>query len=367
MKNNKFALSFLFFITLFVGSTTFGFAGGDGEKFNISEMIFHHILDAHEWHIATLTNDDGTEKHISIPLPVILYSKEGLDVFMSSAFHHGEKKMVNNQTVYQHGNYVIFHEHIYYASDFSINEKGKAVGSAPLDFSITKNVASLFISAILLILIFTNIKSSYDARKGKAPKGLQSLLEPIIIFVRDEVVRPNVGEKHYKKYLPYILTVFFFIWINNLLGLMPGGANLTGNISFTFTMALLTLLMTIFSGNGHYWKHIFAMPGVPLPILLILTPVEIVGIFTKPFALMMRLFANIMAGHTIILSLVGIIFISKSVLVGIPVTAFVFAMFLLELFVALLQAFIFSLLTALFIGQAVEEGHHEAHEKEAHH
>jgi F-type H+-transporting ATPase subunit a len=280
---------------------------------------------------------------------------------MSSAFHHGEKKSFGNQTGFVHEKYILFHEHIYYAEGFTVNAEGKGEGKAPLDFSITKNVASLLISAILMMLVFTGVSGAYAKRQGQAPKGMQSFFEPIIVFVRDEIVRPNIGEKHYKKYLPYILTLFFFIWINNLLGLLPTGANLTGNISFTFTMAAITLIATLVSGNGHYWRHILAMPGVPVPILLILTPVEIIGIFTKPFALMMRLFANIMAGHTIILSLIGIIFIFQSGFVGIPVTAFVFAMILLELFVAALQAFIFSLLTALFIGQAVEEGHHEEH------
>jgi F-type H+-transporting ATPase subunit a len=370
MKYRNLALTLLLTAAMFIGGFSSAKAGGGAEgEFNISEMIFHHILDAHEWHIATMKNDDGTEKHISIPLPVILYTDSGIDFFMSSAFHHGEKKTFGTQTGFVHGKYMLFHEHIYYADGFSVNEKGEVTAVAPLDFSITKNVASLFISAFLLIFIFSSVSGAYKKRQGQAPKGMQSMFEPLIVFVRDEIVRPNIGEKHYKKYLPYILTLFFFIWINNLLGLMPTGANLTGNISFTFTMAILTLILTLLSSNGHYWKHIFAMPGVPVPILLILTPVEIIGIFTKPFALMMRLFANIMAGHTIILSLIGIIFIFKSVAVGIPVTIFVFMMFLLELFVAALQAFIFSLLTSLFIGQAMEEGHHEEEHghAEAHH
>jgi F-type H+-transporting ATPase subunit a len=184
------------------------------------------------------------------------------------------------------------------------------------------------------------------------------MLEPLIVFVRDEIALPNIGHHKYKKYLPYLLTLFFFIWVNNLLGLIPSGANLTGNIAFTMTMAFFTLILTVFSGNSHYWKHIFMTPGVPIPLLVIMIPVEVIGIFTKPFALMIRLFANIMAGHTIILSLVGLIFIFQNAFLGVPVTLFVLAMNCLELFVALLQAYIFTLLTALFIGQAVAEEHH---------
>jgi F-type H+-transporting ATPase subunit a len=188
-------------------------------------------------------------------------------------------------------------------------------------------------------------------------------MEPLIIFVRDEIAIPNIGEKKAAKYLPYLLTVFFFIWINNLLGLIPTGANASGNIAFTMTLAVITGLITNFSGNGGYWSHIFWTPGVPLWLRPIMLPVEVIGILTKPFALMIRLFANITAGHIIILSLLSFIFIFKSYAVGVPVTAFVIVMTFMELFVAALQAFIFTLLSALFIGSAVEEHHHE----EAHH
>lgn len=325
--------------------------GGSGEDFNIAEMINHHIMDAHEWHLATV---DG--EHISIPLPVILYTDAGLDVFLSSKFHHAND---SGAVVRPNGNvYKMEHEHIYYANEdgtFVMQGEEKA---APLDFSITKNVTSMLICALLMVLVFTSIASAYKKNKGKAPKGTQSLFEPIIVYLRDEVIIPNVGEKKYKKYLPYLLTLFFFIWFNNLLGLIPTGANASGNIAFTMTLAVLTLILTVFSGNSHYWRHILAMPGVPAWMYFILTPVELVGILTKPFALMMRLFANIMAGHTIILSLIGLTFVFSSYAVGVAASVFVFALFLLELFVALLQAYIFTLLTALFIGQAVEEAHH---------
>ena len=321
-------------------------SGGDG-KFNPKDMIMHHIQDSHEWHIATLKNDDGSEKHISIPLPVILYTDDGLKFFMSGPLYHNPDNT--------HEGFKLHHEHIYYAD-------GKAVGTArrPIDFSITKNVASMMLASLLLILIFTLTASAYKKRKGKAPKGLQNAMESLVIFVRDEIAVPNIGEEKYRKYFPYILTVFFFVWVNNLLGLIPTGANASGNIAFTLTLAVFTALITNFSGNAHYWKHIFWTPGVPLPLRIIMLPVELIGILTKPFALMIRLFANITAGHIIILSLLSFIFIFESYAVGIPAGAFVIIMTFLELFVAALQAYIFALLSALFIGLAVEE-HSEQH------
>jgi F-type H+-transporting ATPase subunit a len=344
-------LATLLILSLLVGFTLPAFAGGgtDGKKFNVAEMINHHILDAHEWHLFSTTDEAGKEHHYSIPLPIILWTNEGLVVFSSSEFHHNSVVSKGNN------HYILDHEHIYLA-----DEQGKKLEGVaqPLDFSITKNVASMLISVVILLLVFFNVKSAYVRRAGKAPKGLQSLLEPLILFIRDEIAIPNIGHHYYKKYLPYLLTLFFFIWVNNLLGLVPTGANLTGNIAFTMVMASLTLLLTVFSGNKSYWGHIFATPGVPKPLLIVMIPVEVIGIFTKPFALMIRLFANITAGHTIILSLIGLVFIFRNVFLGVPVTLFVLAMNCLELFVALLQAYIFTLLTALFIGQAVAEDHH---------
>ena len=237
------------------------------------------------------------------------------------------------------------------------------------DFSITKNVFSMFFAMFLLFLIFGIVSSSYKKREGKAPKGIQSLLEPIIIFMRDEVIRPGIGPK-WEKYFPYLMTVFFFILFANILGLIPifpGSANITGNLGVTIVLAFFTFLVTNFSGNKGYWGHVFAMPGVPLPILIILTPIEIVGLFIKPITLFIRLFANITAGHIIILSLVSLIFIfsnggesmSGALGGGAIAVPFVFAMNFLELFVAFLQAFIFTLLSSLYIGSAVEEHHHE--------
>ncbi|MNZ98623.1 ATP synthase subunit a [compost metagenome] len=217
----------------------------------------------------------------------------------------------------------------------------------------------MFLSAIILCLIFFSVAGAYKKRVGKAPKGLQSLIEPIIVFIRDEIARPNIGHK-YVSYMPFLLTVFFFIWVNNLLGLIPifpGGANLTGNIAVTFVLGTITFLITNFSGNKYYWKHILA-PDVPWWLYPIMLVVEIIGLLSKPFALIIRLFANITAGHIIVLSLISLIFIFKTLYIAPVSVAFVLFMDVLELLVAFLQAFIFTMLTALFIGTAVEEHHH---------
>ena len=347
---------------LFAANVSFASADAHGgeakeEKFNPTEMIMHHIGDAHEWHV---TGD------ITVPLPVILFANNGLTVFMSSEFHHDDK---GTQVVEKNGErFVKFHEKIYYASEtadahgayLELDEAHHATNERPLDFSITKNVVALFVSAILLILIFSASAKNYRTNSG-APKGIAAFMEPLVVFVRDEIAIPNIGEKKYMKFMPYLLTVFFFIWINNLLGLVPfipGGANLTGNIYFTMTMAGFTFIITTINGNADYWKHIFWMPGVPVPIRILLAPIELAGAVSKPFALMIRLFANITAGHIIILSLMSLIFIFKTVAISPVSIAFGLFMNVMELLVAALQAFIFTLLSALFIGMAVEEHDH---------
>ncbi len=314
-------------------------------EFKISEMITHHIADSHEWHFATMGHT-----HITLPLPVILYVPgQGLEVFSSSQFHNAEQT---------YGDYKLAHEHI-------VSLSGKKI----YDFSITKNVASLFLSAALLLFVFTSIASAYKKRSGKAPKGMQSFFEPIILFVRDDIAKANIvgndknGRPKYEKYLPYLLTVFFFIWFNNLLGLIPGGANLTGNIAITLFLALATLIVTHIRSNKYYWGHIFA-PPVPPALWIIMIPIEFIGILTKPFSLMIRLFANITAGHILILSLLGLIFIFKSVIVGAAVVPFVLFLNAIELMVAILQAYIFTLLSSMYIGSAVEG--HEAHDDLGH-
>jgi len=327
------------------------------EKFDAGKMIMEHILDAHDWHLW------GDHKNpVSIPLPIILYTDKGLDVFMSSAFHHGEA------TVNGKYDYKLNHGHIEVVN--GAGEKDEAATAAIKDFSITKNVAALFISIILLLFIFLPIAKKYKANPNSAPSGLQSLLEPIILFIQDNVAIPNIGKKKYEKYMPFLLTVFFFILINNLMGLIPffpGGANLTGNISVTLTLSAIVLIIVIVTSNKHYWQHILAMPGVPKPVLLILTPIEILGFVIRPFVLMMRLFANITAGHIVILSFISLIFIfgSMSAAAGYGVSIFsmllVVFMSLLELLVAFLQAYVFTLLSAIYFGSAIEEGHHEEH------
>ncbi len=331
----------------------------EGEKFNAGQMIVEHITDAHEIHWIG---------HLSIPLPVIIYHEDrGFTWFMSSKFNHGHDAYEGYKIehVYDDQGKPSLVPHL-----VAVDENGNydAEATAKIwDFSITKNVFTLLLSMIFLILIFRSVAKSYKRREGQAPKGLQSLLEPIIIFVRDDIAKSAIGEKHYERYLPFLLTVFFFIWLNNLMGLVPGipgfGANLTGNIAVTMVLALMTFTISTIRSNKHYWRHIFAMPGVPIPVLFILTPIEILGMFLRPFVLMIRLFANITAGHIIALSFFCLIFIFGEVHVGagygsavLSITFTVF-MTLLELLVAFLQAYVFALLSAMYFGAAMEEHH----------
>ncbi|MGI4870766.1 MAG: F0F1 ATP synthase subunit A [Janthinobacterium lividum] len=308
-------------------------AGKKGEAFNPGEVILHHVADSHEWHWFSTDNDTYAS-----PLPIIAYQPgKGLSVFSSKRIAEGQS----------YNNFKLEDEKLV-ALD----------GSKVYDFSITKNVAALAMSSLLLILIFSSVARKYDRRVGQAPSGLQSLLEPFVVFVRDEVAKKSIGPK-YERYMPYLLTVFFFIWFNNLLGLTPGAANLTGNITVTMMLALLTLIITLFSSNKYYWEHIFWTPGVPLPLRIIMIPVEVIGVVVKPFSLMIRLFANITAGHIIILSFISLIFIFRSAYTGFLSVPFGLFISVLELLVALLQAYIFTLLTAMYIGGAVEEHHHE--------
>ena len=321
------------------------------QKFNPGEMIMHHIIDSHEWHIL-----DWKEKSISIPLPIIVFHEgKGLKAFMSSKFNHGKTNYAGYKM--DHGKIV--------AVD-SVGVINKEETKKLWDFSITKNVFSLFFSIIIMLVIFLRSSKTYIKNGNKTPKGLRGFLEIMILFVRDDIAKPSIGEKHYKKYMPFLLTVFFFIWLNNLLGLIPlfpGGANLTGNIAVPMILAAMVFIITILSAKKTYWQHIFAMPGVPKPVLLILTPVEIMGMLLKPFVLMIRLFANITAGHIIILSFFSLIFIFGEINLGagygasLMSVAFVIFMSFLELLVAFLQAYVFTLLSAIYFGNAVEEEH----------
>lgn len=313
------------------------------EAYNPTGAILEHIGDSHYWHVGG---------DVSIPLPVILFTDKGTEFFSSSKLQHGE---VAYQGKYH--TYKLIEDKIK-----AVNEAGepdKETSKHIYDFSITKNVLALWIACILLLVIFFSVAAKYKKREGKAPKGLQSLIEPVILFVRDEIARPNIGYK-YQRYMPILLTLFFFIWINNLLGLIPiipGGANVTGNILLTFVLSTIVLLVVNFSANKYYWKHIF-LPDVPWWLYPIMIPVELIGVISKPFALMIRLYANISAGHIIVLSLIALIFIFKTMWMGFVSVPFVLFMDVLELLVAFLQAFIFTMLTALFIGTAVEEHHH---------
>jgi F-type H+-transporting ATPase subunit a len=306
---------------------------GGGEKFNANEVIIEHVLDDHQWHFAD---------HLVLPLPIIVYSSEkGLESFSSSHFYD------------EHHNKVEYNGYKLEGRNIFLVESGKKV----LDLSITKNVAMLFINAALLLIVFLSVAKSYKSNIGKAPKGLQSFIEPIVVFVRDEIVKPNIGH-HYEKYLPYLLTLFFFVLFGNLLGLLPGSGNLTGNIAVTLTLAVLTFLITNLSGNKNYWSHIFWTPGVPLALRPLILPVELIGIFTKPFALTIRLFVAITAGHIVILSLICLAFIFESYIVGFGASFVVLFINLIELLVAGIQAYVFTLFTSLYIGMATTEDHH---------
>jgi F-type H+-transporting ATPase subunit a len=333
---------------------------------DISAIAFEHILDAHSWHLLGEGHDA-----VAIPLPVILKTDNGIVTFMSSAFHHD----THGRFVFEKNGqrFVNYEETIYLASEtanehgqylnIEKNDKGETViaNIAPLDFSITKNVTQLFLSAIVLFLLFTSIAKAYKKQGvDSAPKGKQSFLEPLIVFVRDDLAKTNIGPR-YEKFVPYLLTVFFLILINNIFGLIPFSANLTGNIAFTLVISVFTFIITNINGNKHYWSHIF-LPHAPKAIWPILIPIEVFGILTKPFALMIRLFANIAAGHIIIISLIGLIFIFESIYIAPVSVAFALFIDILEVLVAFLQAYIFTMLSSLFIGAAVadtnEDGAH---------
>jgi len=319
------------------------------KKFDASTFILDHIADSHEWHILTKKNGES----VAIYLPVILYSKEkGLDVFSSKKLAHG----------HEYKGYRLEEEGELKGTIVNVDEAGTIdEENLPLDFSITKAVVGMLSAALIGLWLFLSLASSYRKTGISHPKGIQRFLEPVILFVRDDIAIPNIGEHKYEKYMPYLLSVFFFILINNVMGLVPFpppfGANVTGNIAVTFVLATFTFVITQFSGNRAYWRHVFATPGVPFWLLPVMIPVEIIGIFSKPFALMIRLFANITAGHIIVLSLIALIFIFDSLAVAPLSILFVIFMDFLELLVAFLQAYIFTLLSALFISLAAPEHH----------
>jgi len=418
MLKKIYSLLVIAILGLFVGQNQAYASGGDDPI----EAVMHHIGDAHQFHIVG---------DMYLPLPCIAYSDAGLFFSLSSAFEyshanhmsskaidgyvlyhdelmrikgdfpagvvelktdghadahsdqpmpghsdaHGDKQVVDEHGVHTEGGHDrdevhVMHQITHDGKTYELESASKLQAMTSwYDFSVTKNVFSMFLAFLLLVLIFSSVAKAYKKNQGKAPKGLQSLLEPIFVFMRDEVIEPAIGHK-WEKFFPFLMSLFFFILFSNLLGLIPffpGSANITGNLGVTLVLAVFTFLVTNISGNGHYWRHVFAMPGVPLPILILLTPIEVVGLFIKPITLLIRLFANITAGHIIILSLVSLIFIFSNggentggaVGGGAIAVPFVFAMNFLELFVAFLQAFIFTLLSSIYIGAAVEEHHHE--------
>ncbi len=347
-----------------------------------TDMMMDHISNSNEFHLFG---------HTSIPLPCIFYTQdEGVHAFMSSEFEHGHKavkgfvldngvarRILNPaQRSIEHIDYTEREGDKIYAvahgEKIELEKASTLIGKTSwYDFSISKNVFTMLLSALILCIIFLYVASKYKKSSNIAPNGAQNFFEVFLVFLRDDVVKPSIGEK-WEKFFPFVCSVFFFILLNNLLGIVPffpGGANVTGNIGTTMVLALFTFIIVTLNGTKDYWMHILWMPGVPWAVKLLLTPIEIAGIFIKPFTLMVRLFANIAAGHIIILSLIGLIFIMgkngtemggaiTGGAIGVP---FVFAMNFLELFVAFLQAFIFALLTSLYIGAAVETHAHDDH------
>ena len=333
--------------------------GSEERKNAIDNFISHHLKDSHDFH---LFSNAKTGAHYGFPLPVIFMGSNGLVTFMSSEFHHDDagKVLVEKDGA----KFTKYHGKIYELNAgetvLKYNEAAHKADNATkiaVDLSITKNVFTMFLVGIIMFLIFGKLAKGY--KNGPIPTGFGRVLEPLVLFIRDEIARPNIGEKKYKKFMGYLLTVFFFIWILNLLGMTPLGVNVTGNIAVTMCLALFTFVITQINGNKDYWGHIFWMPGVPIPMKIVLAPIEVLGLFTKPFALMLRLFANITAGHFVVMSLIALIFTMKSLVGGMSVSILL-TLFIsvIELLVAFLQAYIFTMLSSLFIGMAVEEHDH---------
>ena len=332
--------------------------------------IQHHLQDSYDFNLFSYTKDDGHKAHVGFPLPVILWD-DGLKVFSSSKFHHGE-------TVAEVGDdfYKLDHGKIYKTDATGLinyDDEHHATNVKPLDLSVTKGVVMIILTGLLMFFLFRGLARSYSKNGGIA-KGAGRFFEPIILYIRDDIAIPNIGEKKYMKYMPFLLTVFFFIWFLNIFGLTPLGVNVTGNIAVTASLALLTFLLTNFTGTKDYWKHIFdplgdSMPWyAKLPLYVILIPIEVLGIFIKPFSLLIRLYANMQAGHIVLMSLIGLIFVFRTWMGGAMSFGLAFDISLIEILVALLQAYIFTMLSALYFGFAAEtHDHAEEHEGEIQH
>jgi F-type H+-transporting ATPase subunit a len=323
-------------------------------KSEIKAFIGHHVLDSHDF---TFLSDEVEEEHYGFSLPIILWDN-GIHLFSSSRFNHGEAVAESN------GNFYVINHHDgkIYKTDASgaliEGTDGFPTNDRPIDFSITKTVFSILIASLLMFLLFAGLARTYSKNGGIATGGGR-IFEPVVLFIRDEIAIPNIGEKHYKKYMSYLLTIFFFVLFLNIFGLMPFGINVTGNLTITFALAVMTFLITNLTANKNYWGHIFWMPGVPKLMRIVLAPIELLGVFIKPFSLMIRLYANIFAGHIVLMSIIGLMFIFKSWLGSTLSFGLSFALSILEILVAFLQAYIFTLLSALYFGAAVEEPHHE--------
>ncbi|OSY88865.1 ATP synthase F0 subunit A [Tenacibaculum holothuriorum] len=369
----KNSIKFLTVLAIVFSSFT-AFAGGGGSSDKgeqvktpeqINAYIKHHLADSHDFALYSYTNDAGERKHVGFPLPVIVWTSKGLKTFMSSAFHHNDDGTV----IVDKGDVklVKIHSKIYElnegATTVAFDETHHATNAHKvLDFSVTKSVFGMLLAGLLMFLGFGSLAKSY--KKGAIPTGVGRVLEPLVLYVRDEIARPNIGEKKYKKFMPYLLTVFFFIWILNLMGLTPLGFNVTGQIAVTVCLALFTLVVYITSGTKDFWAHTLWMPGVPKILRPILAVIELVGfILIKPFSLLVRLFANITAGHFVVMSLIALMITLKAQFGAVASTgiSLLLTLFIsvIEILVAFLQAFIFTMLSALFIGMAVEEHEHD--------
>ena len=351
---------------------SFAFSEGQDEgavdtKEEVSEYINHHIKDSHDFHLFSYTNAEGERKHVGFPLPVLVWSSNGLATFMSSEFHHDDNGEV---IVEKNGSkFVKLHSKIYEleagATSVNLDESHHATNAHKvLDFSITKSVVGILLVGLFMLWAFSSLARQYKSKS--VPTGFGRVLEPLVIYVRDEIAKPNIGEKKYRQFTGYLLTVFFFIWILNLLGLTPFGFNVTGQLAVTAALAILTLIIYTVSGNKDYWMHMLWMPGVPVLIRPVLAIIELAGAFLiKPFSLLVRLFANISAGHIVVMSLIAIMFTLKDSLgvAGATGLSLILSFFitLIEVLVAFLQAYIFTMLSALFIGKAVAEHDDEHH------
>tara|TARA_A100001011_G_scaffold202853_1_gene211249 strand:- start:67 stop:1152 length:1086 start_codon:yes stop_codon:yes gene_type:complete len=325
-------------------------------KTEIKSFILHHLEDSHDFNLLSYKDKVTGEKvYIGMPLPVILWD-DGLKVFSSSMLKHGKSVVKSGDSYYKldHGKIYKTDAH----GTIILDDHHNPSNVKPLDLSITKNVISILFTSFLMLLIFGGLARSYK-KNGMIANGVGRFFEPIVIYVRDEIAIPNIGEKHHRRFMGYLLTLFFFIWFLNLLGLTPLGINVTGNIAITFCLALITFIITTLVGKKYYWKHIFWMPGVPWPMKIILAPIELLGLMIKPFSLMIRLYANISAGHIVLMSLIALIFLFKNWIGSSLSFILAFSISIIEILVALLQAYIFTVLSALYFGFAVEE--HDDH------